>query len=85
MRRSDLERVLRDEYDLIRQRWSKVREVGQARRVDGPGLHGKDLWGHGLGLVWGCLDHQAGGFKLEGPEDRPAVISSFSSEDESRG
>lgn len=37
---------------------SKVREVGQAGGVDRPELYRKHLWGCGLGLVWGCLDHQ---------------------------
>lgn len=42
-------------------RVSTGREVGQAGGLDGLGLYGKDLWGHGLGLVWACLDHQAVG------------------------
>lgn len=58
MRRSDLETALRNGEGLNRQRWSKVREVGQAGGVDRPELYGKHLWGHSLGLVWGYFDHQ---------------------------
>ena len=34
-------------------------------------------------LAPSCLDHQPDALRLEGPEDRPVTVSSFSWEDES--